>query len=137
MSGSRAAGRAVLLLTMIAALAVTVSAQPISLEDDRIVMNDGNITTLDWLNADGQEIRAGGNINLGELNITNCAFINGTKCENLGGGSVSDTYVDEAGDTMSGELNMSWNNITDVGNGGITLADGDGDLDMEGNRLED
>ncbi|MDY6769988.1 MAG: hypothetical protein SVU88_03375, partial [Candidatus Nanohaloarchaea archaeon] len=118
-------------------MAVAAAAAPIQLENDRIVMENGNITSLAFLNPGNQDVKVRGNLELGQRNISTCAFINGTKCSNLGASNVQDTYIDESGDTMTGELNMSWNNITDIGADGITIADGQGDLDLEGNRLED
>lgn len=128
--------KTVLLTGFVVVMISSAAGAPIQLENDRVVMNRGNITTLGWLNPGGENVSIGGNVDLGQLNITNCAFIEGTKCENLGAQNVQDTYVDESGDTMTGNLNLSWNNLTDVGLAGIDIGP-NGEIDMQAQNISD
>ncbi|MFB6265605.1 MAG: hypothetical protein ABEI07_00800, partial [Candidatus Nanohaloarchaea archaeon] len=134
--------RAALLLFLVAGTVVVASAAPLQLHDDTLAMNQGNITSLPWINPGGQDLSLGGNLDLGGNNITSCSYIDGVDCDELGGGvsSVADDFVDETGDSMSGFLNLTGNRLLEIGSG-LTNFTSDGNLsmggriDMNGNRL--
>ncbi|MFB6167004.1 MAG: hypothetical protein ABEJ62_01955, partial [Candidatus Nanohaloarchaea archaeon] len=107
---------AVVLLLGLGVLVPAASAAPVQLFENEIRMNKGNVTGLPWINPGSQELHLGGNLDLRNNNITNCDYIDGVDCDNLGGGggggTVSDVYVNESGDNMTGPLEMNGNTIS-------------------------
>lgn len=115
--------------------------------------DQGNNKILEWDNSNAEWDVLNANLNMNNNNITgffdsdacpagevvNDIYDNGTySCQSLTD-AVSDQFVDESGDTMEGNLNLSGYNLTDIDtlhfeqgmkiNGSIETSGGDLDLD--------
>ncbi|WEL19810.1 Trimeric autotransporter adhesin [Candidatus Nanohalococcus occultus] len=101
----------------------------------------------------GQEIirgDEGGDVQIpnGNLNVNGQLSVGSTECNTgqyLDGdgtctsvtGETSGEYVDEAGDTMSGDLDMNSNKILNIGSGNIDFdPSGAGDINLRGNEIK-
>jgi hypothetical protein len=88
-----------------------------------------------------------GNLDLnGNLNVNNQLTVGSTVCNTgqyIDGdgsctsvtGETSGEYVNEAGDTMTGDLNMNSNSLVNVGSNNIDIGDGQGNIAMNGQRI--
>ncbi|MFB6245395.1 MAG: hypothetical protein ABEJ03_03550, partial [Candidatus Nanohaloarchaea archaeon] len=88
------------------------------------------------------------NIPNGALTVSGDLAVGGTECntgEFLDGdgtctsvtGTTNDDYVSEGGDSMTGYLNMTGSPVVNVGANNIDVGDGQGNIDMNGQRILD
>lgn len=110
------------LLCTVQALAADPLAKRVRIQDA------GSYYTGTQVEAALQEIGAGTTLDSRYLQISNnLSDLNnvGTARTNLGlvAGGTGDIWVEKAGDTMSGTLNMDGNNITNIGTLGADITD--------------
>ncbi|MFB6167044.1 MAG: hypothetical protein ABEJ62_02160, partial [Candidatus Nanohaloarchaea archaeon] len=99
----------------------------------------------DALDLQGNAVQNVGSLTLGWSNLTSYpgACPDGEAVAQVGDtltcisivGAGAGIYVNESGDSMSGDLNMSGNLITDIGAVGGPSFTGSGDLDMQGENV--
>lgn len=99
---------------------------------------------------DALHVVNGGDVSVpnGGLTVNNQLTVGSTECSTgqyIDGdgtctsvtGETSGEYVDETGDNMTGTLDMNANPIKDVGTNNIDIGDGQGNIDMNGQRILD
>lgn len=118
--------------------------------DDLTITHESRVQSM-VIDPQNDELRIeGGNLNMNDNNLT--AFFNppcnpgnvtvGVRedgkfyCTDATG-EVQDDFVNRGGDSMTGVLDMRSNSIMNIGSGNITVGDGSGDVNMDGNRIYD